>query len=103
MMPWRIVRSIRCIATALVVLGVTQLADAQITGATLSADPPSYAGDCPTTVSFSGQITGEPGTAFWYTFIWHSGANTVFSGDFVVTMPTSGSLPVQFPIEVAAS
>jgi len=103
MMLRRIVGSFRCIVTATIVLGVAHSANAQITGATLSASPPSYTGYCPTTVSFSGAITGKPGTAFWYTFIWLSGTNTVFSGDFVVTMPNSGSLPIQYSLSVTAS
>jgi hypothetical protein len=103
MMLRRIVKSLRCIATAMIVLGVVQSANAQITGATLSASPPSFSGDCPTTVSFSGQVEGKPGTAFWFTFIWLSGTTTVFSGDSVVTMPASGSLPIQNSISVSAS
>ncbi len=102
MMPWRIVKSIPCIVSAMVALGVTHAANAQITSATLSpSQPPSYAGYCPTTVSFSGVIAGKPGTTFWYTFAWRGG--TEFSGDFVVTMPTSGSLPIQYSISVTES
>ncbi len=101
MMLWRIVKSIRCIVAAMIVLGVMHPANAQITSATLSASQPSFAGNCPTTVSFSGLITGKPGTTFWVTFAWHSG-NT-FSGDLVETMPASGSLPVQQSITVTES
>ncbi len=101
MMPPRIVRSIRCVAAAMIVLGATHAANAQITGATLSASPPSFAGYCPTTVSFSGVIAGKPGTTFQYTFAWRGG--TEFSGDFVATMPASGTLPVQYSISVTAS
>jgi hypothetical protein len=76
-------------------------ASAQITGATLTANPPPSSDVCPVEVSFTGHIAGEPGTAFWYKFAWHSGQ--VFSGDFVETMPASGSLPVQFSITVTDS
>lgn len=102
-MPRRFLEALRCIATAAVFLGAAHPANAQITGVTLSANQPSFTGDCPTTVSFSGVITGKPGTGFWFTFIWQSGQNTVFSGDSVVTMPPSGSLPVQHSISVSAS
>ncbi len=98
---WRIAKSVPCIAAAIVALGVTHPANAQITGATVSASPPSFAGYCPTDVSFSGVITGKPGTTFWATFVWLGG--TEFSGDFVETMPASGSLPIQFPISVTKS
>lgn len=101
MMLWRIVKSCRCVATAMIVLGVTHAAHAQITGATVSTSQPSFAGDCPTTVSFTGLVTGQPGTTFWVTFFWLSG--TTLSGDFVETMPASGSLSVQFPISVTKS
>jgi len=97
----RIVKSIRWVASAMIVLGVTHAANAQITGATLSAGPPSYSGYCPATVSFSGLITGKPGTTFWYTFAWLAGKE--FSGDVVATMPASGSLPVQYSITVTGS
>jgi hypothetical protein len=101
MMRRRIVRSLRGIAAAMVVLGVTHPANAQISGATLSTSQPSYAGNCPTTVSFSGSITGKPGTTFRFTFAWLAGKD--FSGDFAGTMPPSGSLPVQFSISVTGS
>lgn len=101
MMSRRIVKSLRCVAAAMIVLGVVHPANAQITGATVSASPPSFAGNCPTTVSFSGVITGNPGTTFWATFVWLGGKE--FSGDFVETMPASGSLPIQFPISVTQS
>lgn len=97
----RIAQSIRCAVAATIALVVVQPASAQITGATVSASPPSYSGDCPTTVSFTGLVTGQPGTTFWVTFFWLSG--TTLSGDFVETMPASGSLSVQFPISVIKS
>ena len=103
MMPRRIVKLLRRLATATIVLGVMHPANAQITGATLSASPPSFSGNCPTTVSFNGVIAGKPGTAFWFTFSWHSGGNTVFSGDSVETMPPSGSLSVQHSLSVPDS
>jgi len=103
MMLQRIAGSLRGIVAAMIVLGVAQPTNAQITGATITANPPSYSGNCPTTVSFSASITGKPGTTFWATFIWLSGVTTVFSGDSVVTMPTSGSLSVQNSISVAES
>jgi hypothetical protein len=101
MVLWRVARSIACIAAATTALGIAHPAFAQIDGATLSAGQPSYAGSCPTTVSFSGVVTGMPGTAFWYTFAWLGGKE--FSGDFVATMPASGSLPIQFPVTVTGS
>jgi hypothetical protein len=96
-----VVRSLRGIVTAMIALGFAHPANAQITGATLAASRASYTGTCPTTVSFSGQITGKPGTTFWYTFAWLAGKK--FSGDSVVTMPTSGSLPVKYSIPVTGS
>lgn len=94
-------RGFALIAKAIVILGVAHAANAQITGTTLSASPPSFSGSCPTTVTFSGQVTGQPGTTFWVTFYWLSG--TTFSGDFVETMPANGSVPVQFSISVPKS
>ena len=101
MLQRRFARSLHRIAATTVLLAVAYGADAQIAGATLSANPSSYAGDCPADISFSGTITGTPGTSFWYTFAWDS--FKTFSGDFVATMPASGSLPVQFPLDVTGS
>ncbi|HUJ00835.1 MAG TPA: hypothetical protein VLY46_11400 [Usitatibacter sp.] len=101
MMLRRFVESLACIVTATIVPAVLHPAHAQITGATVTASPPSYAGNCPTTISFSGVITGKPGTTFWATFAWLAGKE--FSGDFVETMPTSGSLSVQYSISVPGS
>lgn len=100
-MMLRIVRSFRGIVTAMIVLAVMHPANAQIVSTTLSANQPSYTGYCPTTVSFSGLITGKPGTTFRYNFAWLAGK--VLSGDFMATMPTSGSLPVQYSITVPES
>jgi hypothetical protein len=97
MMLGRIARLIRCVLTAVVVFGITHAANAQITGATLTAGPPTYTGGyCPASVSYTGKITGTPGTTFTYNFVWIIGTQITFSGDFPVTMPSSGSVPVQW-------
>ena len=101
MMLERIVKSLRCTVAALLVLGVTHAANAQITGATLTASVPSYTGNyCPATLSFIGEIKGNPGTTFTYNFVWGINSQISFSGDYPVTMPASGSILVQTSLTV---
>ena len=101
MMLERIVKSLRCTVAALLVLGVTHAANAQITGATLTASVPSYTGNyCPATLSFIGEIKGNPGTTFTYNFVWGINSQISFSGDYPVTMPASVSILVQTSLTV---
>ncbi len=76
---------------------------AAITGATVAATQPSWTGKCPLKVSFTGSVTGSPGTQFSITYV--RTVNSVVSpiGAVTVTMPASGSIPVNDGFEIGKS
>ena len=78
-----------CAPAALVLASTPALAS--VTAATISVNPASYSGSCPTSVLATAMVTGSPGTTFQYAFYRHGGtvlptvAGTVApSGSFIV-------------------
>jgi hypothetical protein len=75
---------------------------ANITGASISGAP-SFTGLCPHTMTFSGTVTGTPGTTFTYAFNrFINGAQQVADQGAHV-MPASGQFPVSDSIDVNSS
>ena len=90
-------------AAGILGLGAAQTANASITSAKLSTSQPSHSGGCPTTVTFTGSISGSSGTTFAYTFRRVVNGVPQFVKGGLVTMPPTGSIPVKDAITIAAS
>lgn len=88
----------------LLVAGLWAPASASVTGATLAASSStSYVGPCPTTVSFTGSVTGTPGTQFTLSLNRFVDSVQQISNKGIMTVPASGSVSVSDSILIASS
>jgi hypothetical protein len=88
---------------ATLMIAISRPASASISAATISTGQPSYAGACPHSMTFTGTITGTPGTVFTYSlnrFV--NSVQQVVSGA-TLTMPSGGSVAVSDAISVSTS
>jgi hypothetical protein len=91
-------------AIALVVAAVALAAPAQAAlTAVLTPTTPSYAGACPTTMAFTGSISGPPGTAFQYSFSRYVNGVQQVQNVGAVTLPASGTVAVSDSISIAGT
>src|ERR1700687_4275443 len=89
---------------AVVVAAVALAAPAQAAvTAAITATTPSYAGACPTTMAFTGSISGPPGTAFQYSFNRYVNGIQQVQNVGAATMPASGTLAVSDSFSVAST
>ncbi len=71
--------------------------------AVLTATTPSYTGNCPTTMAFTGTISGSPGASFQYSFSrFVSGVQQVVNIG-AATLPASGTLAVNDSMSINAT
>ena len=86
-----------------IMAAATNAAAAAITSTQLTAAAPAFSGSCPVTMTFTGKITGAPGTTFRYGF------NRVTNGvqqvqDMGATsIPAGGTLPVNDSFSINAT
>lgn len=89
------------IAALLVVARIP--AQAAVSAAALSAATPTYTGACPTTMAFTGTITGMPGTTFQYSFNRYINGVQQVHNVGAATLPGSGTLTVSDAIGISTS
>jgi hypothetical protein len=94
-------RLVLSVFLVVVTAALARPAYANITGATLTGAT-SYSGACPTTMSFTGAITGTPGTSFSYSFNRYvNGVQQVVNqGTHVLS---AGSFPVSDSVNIAST
>jgi hypothetical protein len=98
-------RIVTCTAVVIVIallLIVRAPAQAALTSA-LTATTPSYTGACPTTMAFTGSISGAPGTAFQYSFNRFINGTQQVVNVGAATLPSSGTLAVNDSMSITAT
>ncbi len=71
--------------------------------AVLTATTPSYTGTCPTTMAFTGTISGAPGTSFQYAFNRFVNGSQQVVNIGAATLPAGGTLTVNDSMSIAAT
>ena len=89
------------IAALVVVTGIP--AQAAVSAAALTASTPTYTGACPTTLAFTGTVTGTPFATFQYSFNRFVDGTQQIHNVGAVTLPASGTLAVSDSIVISAS
>lgn len=87
----------------LLLASVPAPASAAVTGALLTTSTPSYSGSCPTTLTFTGTITGSPGTTFKYSFNRFIDGVQQIQDVGNATIPVGGSLPVSDSFSISST
>jgi hypothetical protein len=71
--------------------------------AVLTATTPSYTGNCPTTMAFTGTVSGAPGASFQYAFNRFINGTQQVVNIGAATLPASGILAVNDSMSIAAT
>ena len=91
------------VVVATVVAISSKPAAAAITGAQWTSGTSSYAGACPVSVTFTGTITGSPGTAFQYSFNRFINGVQQLQNEGARVIPATGSFAVSDTINISAT
>ena len=94
--------TLSAIVFVIAALALAGPAQAAVTAA-MTATTPSYSGTCPTTMAFTGNISGPPGTAFQYSFNRYVNGIQQVQNVGAATLPASGSLAVSDSFSIGST
>jgi hypothetical protein len=99
----RLALCISLISVAALIIAERTPASAAVTTAALTATTPSYSGACPTTMAFTGSISGTPGTTFQYSLNRFINGVQQVQNVGAATLPASGTIAVADSFSIAST